>query len=543
MKTPETANLQDLQMAYGKRLCQLGHALPATDPLFQEAAQLFLESTFATLTNVNFDDARFEQYLRKSDALAKRMEVAVAKVGAVPNPAPDLPSRLPTNLQQVASPTGLLARGQTVGSDNLFGVLEMATYGLKGVSAYMYHAENMGGVGAGGYSAAERDAVFAELFRIGAYLAQEASVVPADVNASLGGAVGECMAVGKVNLEVMRLLDSVHNKALGTPTMTEVTTGFTSDKAAILVSGHDMGVLRELLAQCEGKNVDVYTHSEMLPAHSYPGLKKFKALKGHFGTHWGNQLQEFREFPGAILVTSNCIRPPTKRYKDRLWTTGAVGWPGVPYVEDDDFADIIGKAQQIHSTGSVPKPSSEGRSLLTGFGHATVLSVADKVLEAIKAGQVKHVFVIGGCDGTEGSRSYFTELARKTPDDALILTLGCGKFKINQEDHGLVGGLPKLLDMGQCNDAYSAVVVAVKLAEALDCTVHDLPLHLAVSWLEQKAVAVLLTLLHLELKNIRIGPGAPGFVSDGVAGVLNEKFGLSIAGNVDDDLAKMLQGQ
>lgn len=313
-------------------------------------------------------------------------------------------------------------------------------------------------------------------------------------------------------------------------------------RPAILVSGHDLAVLKVLLEQSEGKGVDVYTHGEMLPAHGYPGLKKFSHLRGHFGTHWGNQLHEFKKFPGAILMTSNCLRPPTKKYADRIFTCGPVGFANIPRLDDHDFAPLVDRALALPPL-EAGFPSNSKVPLSTGFGHGAVLSLADKVVGAIKSGQLKHVFVIGGCDGTESTRSYFTDLAESTPSDSLILTMGCGKFRLNSQDHGTVAGLPRLLDMGQCNDAYGAVVVASKLAEALGCKVQDLPLHFAVSWFEQKAVAVLLTLLHLELKNIRIGPAVPAFLTPKVLGVLQEKFGLSgiSTDHEEEDLEQMLK--
>lgn len=446
-----------------------------------------------------------------------------------------------------AVPAGLLARSAVVGNEDLFGVVEMCAYGLKGTVAYFYHAEELA-AGGGGYTAAEADDIFRELFRIGGYLA-EAGTQPAGPDA-LDRAVTECMAVGALNLKVMRMLDAAHCTKFGSPSPTEVSTQMAAGRPSILVSGHDMNILHNLLLQTEGKGVDVYTHGEMLPAHGYPKLRAFEHLRGHFGTHWGNQLYEFRHFPGAILMTSNCLRPPTKKYADRLWTSGPVGFTSIPAIAGEDFSPLISKALSLPAfsaehNASALRGSSQRPSLTVGFGHEAVLGVADKVVAAIKGGQLKHVFVIGGCDGTEATRSYFTDLAENTPKDSLILTMGCGKFRLNAQDHGTLGGLPRLLDMGQCNDAYGAVVVATKLAEALGCTVHDLPLHFAVSWFEQKAVAVLLTLLHLELKNIRIGPAVPAFLTPNVLSVLNQKFGLKgiEAAAPDDDLHSMLAGQ
>mmetsp|Transcript_44689 Transcript_44689/g.96076 ORF Transcript_44689/g.96076 Transcript_44689/m.96076 type:complete len:613 (-) Transcript_44689:37-1875(-) len=545
-KTPELAGLQDLQMAYNLHLTQLGHALKS-GPLVQECRKLVLESTFATLTNVNFDDGRFEAYLKRAATLVEKMSAELDN----PPPAPScLPKSLPETRKDMflaASQTGLVARSNNVGDEDLFGVVEMGTYGLKGLVAYFYHAEALAADCPGAYSEEEREEVYQELFRLGAALARagnEKSGEAWDLNAALG----ECLALGGLNLKVMKLLDAAHNAKFGTPGPIEVSTSPEMGRHAILVSGHDLHHLEALLKQSENKGIDVYTHGEMLPAHGYPGLNKYKHLKGHFGTHWGNQLAEFRCFPGPIVMTSNCLRPPTRKYSDRLFTAGPVGFKNIPQIQDNDFSAVITKALTCPvMEQSAMKWAKDGvpRNMTTGFGHAAILGVADKVVEAIKAGALKHVFVIGGCDGTEGKRSYFTDLALDTPEDSIILTLGCGKFRLNGDDHGTLGGLPRLLDVGQCNDAYGAIVVAVKLAEALGCKVHDLPLHFAVSWFEQKAVAVLLTLLHLELKNIRLGPAVPAFLTPRVIGILNEKFGLMgiDVEHEDDDLEKMLQGK
>jgi len=416
------------------------------------------------------------------------------------------------------------------------------TYGLKGTCAYFYHAEDLK-AGDAAYGDGEREQIYQEIYRVGAYLAENCCSKPKEDALMVG--LTECLQMGATNLQVMKSLDAAHNTLLGVPSPTEV------DQAnpvgpAILVSGHDLAVLFRVLEQSEGKGVNVYTHGEMLPAHSYPNLKKFAHLKGHFGTHWGNQQKEFRHFPGSILMTSNCLMPPMGKYRERIWTCGPVGFEKMPNVFNNDFGPLIEQASKFDAKAVAPARSGliPHQKLQIGFGHAAVLGVADKVVGAVKSGALKHIFVIGGCDGTESSRSYFTDLANDTPEDSIILTLGCGKFRLNHLELGTLGGLPRLLDVGQCNDAYSAVVIATKLAEALECTVHDLPLHFAVSWFEQKAVAVLLTLLHLQLKNIRLGPNLPGFITPNVLKVLNEKFGLKPAKlhEEDEDLKDMLSG-
>jgi hydroxylamine reductase len=553
-KDPVVAGLQDLQVAYNKRVCQLATRLGAVEPsspLLAEGGALVVESNFATLTNVNFSEDRFRGYLSDAARIAAGMEDALRSKGEVPSPAADLPSNLasaaasrPGAVSNAARATGLDARKAAVQNDDLFGVVEMATYGWKGVSAYFWHAEQACG-GSGAYSEEERAAVHAELFRLGDYLATAGSHPGGD----LGTALAETLAVGALNLKVMGLLDQAHTTTLGTPAPTEVPTIPRTGRHAILVSGHDLPTVREILEQTAGKNIDVYTHGEVLPAHAYPELKKHEHLAGHYGTAWQNQTFDFRDFPGAIVMTSNCLRPPTSKYKNRLFTAGPVGFDGLPHV-GTDFSSVVECALALpqfsaEHVAQARKRAAHAEKLLTGFGHAAVLGAADIVVAAVKSGDLKNIFVIGGCDGTESARSYFGDLAKAAPQDSLILTLGCGKFRLTDHDHGTLGGLPRLLDMGQCNDAYSAVIVAVKLAEALGCSVHDLPLRFAVSWFEQKAVAVLLTLLHLELKNIRLGPALPAFVTPGVLQVLNEKFQLQHASLDDEtvDLKNMLAGK
>lgn len=557
-KSPDTAGLQDLQMQFSFRLCQL--AAIDSGPYEEQCRHLVLESLFSTLTNVNFDNLRFVHYIYQCDELIKKMEdhlkhggfegpVANATIPKLPpskaagyTATPEEAKASTEALLKLAAPSGILARSALVGNEDIFGVLEMLTYGLKGTCAYFYHAEDLK-AGDAAYSDGEREQIYQEIYRVGAYLAENCCCKPKEDALMVG--LTECLQMGALNLQVMKCLDAAHNALLGTPAPTEVT----QEKPvgpAILVSGHDLAVLLRVLEQSEGKGINVYTHGEMLPAHSYPNLKKFAHLKGHYGTHWGNQQKEFRYFPGSILMTSNCLMPPMGKYRERIWTCGPVGFEKLPWVVNNDFTDLIQQAQKFDHTAIAPARSGlvPGQKLQIGFGHAAVLGVADKVVAAIKSGALKHVFVIGGCDGTETSRSYFTDLANDTPEDSIILTLGCGKFRLNNLNLGTLGGLPRLLDVGQCNDAYGAVVIATKLAEALECTVHDLPLHFAVSWFEQKAVAVLLTLLHLQLKNIRLGPNLPGFITPNVLKVLNEKFGLKPAKlhEEDVDLAEMLEG-
>lgn len=539
-------------MLYNLRLCQLAHAAGEGSAFEEECRKLVLESTFATLTNVNFDDDAFGDYLEQAASLVSKMESRLQEGQQAPRAPPGLPAKLPAERRArllAAAPAGLLARSARVGNEDLFGVVEMATYGLKGTAAYLYHAEHLG-AGDAAYSEADRTKVYRELFRLGAYIADAGSNPAAQSEEGLNHALAACLAMGSLNLEVMRMLDAAHCHVLGTPSPVQVSTVPPCDRPAVLVSGHDLGVLLSLLEQSRGRGVDVYTHGEMLPAHGYPNLRAFEHLRGHFGTHWGNQLHEFRHFPGTILMTSNCLRPPTKKYVQRLWTSGPVGFHGVQKISNGDYGPLIDGALALPNftpaaNESALRGSSQRPTLQTGFGHQAVLGVADKVVDAVKSGQLKHIFVIGGCDGTETTRSYFTDLARDTPPDSIILTMGCGKFRLNSEDHGVLAGIPRLLDLGQCNDAYGAIIVATKLSEALKCSVHDLPLHFAVSWFEQKAVAVLLTLLHLKLKNIRIGPAVPAFLTPTVISILNKEFGLrgTDTADVEEDLNEMLSGR
>jgi len=346
------------------------------------------------------------------------------------------------------------------------------------------------------------------------------------------------LKAGEMNLKAMDILDQANTEHFGDPEPTEVPTG-TVKGPGILVTGHDLLDLEELLKQTEGTGVNVYTHGEMLPAHGYPELKKYGHLVGNYGGAWQRQKKEFDEFGGAILATTNCVLIPSDGYRDRLFTTGIAAVEGVRHIDDRrDFSPIIEKALELGDL-----PDAPGRPLVTGFHHKAVLGLADKVVQAVKDGRIRRFFLIGGCDGARSGRSYYTELAEKVPDDCVILTLGCGKYRFNHMDFGDIDGIPRLLDMGQCNNAYSAIQVAVALAEAFDCGVNDLPLSIVLSWFEQKAVAILLTLLHLGVRNIRIGPTPPAFITPNVLRVLQDNYNLMLTGDVDEDLEAMLRGE
>ena len=355
---------------------------------------------------------------------------------------------------------------------------------------------------------------------------------PRDVDAILGWV----LKAGELNLKIMELLDRANTETYGHPEPTVVNVRPIKGKA-ILVSGHDLRDLEDLLKQSEGQGVNVYTHGEMLPCLAYPGLKKYKHLVGNYGGAWQNQAAEFDAFPGSILMTTNCIQSPRESYKGRIFTSGLVAWPGVRHIGGDrDFTPVIESALAAPGFTADASP----KTITIGFGRKAVLGVADKVIEAVKKGQIRHFFLVGGCDGAKAGRNYFTELTQKLPNDCVVLTLACGKFRFNKLEFGDIGGIPRLLDIGQCNDAYSAIQIATALAGAFNCGVNDLPLSMVLSWYEQKAVAVLLSLLHLGIKNIRLGPSLPAFVTPSVLNVLVEKFNIKPITTADADIAAIL---
>jgi len=411
--------------------------------------------------------------------------------------------------------------------DDVVGLQELITYGLKGAAAYADHARILG---------VADEEVFATFDEILSYLWDN----PADV----GELTAAALRVGELNLKVMELLDKANTDAYGHPEPTEVRVTPVAGKC-ILVSGHDLKDLDELLEQTAGRGVNVYTHGEMLPALAYPGLKKYPHLVGNYGGAWQDQRSEFDAFPGSILMTTNCIQKPRDGYKGRIFTTGLVGWPDVAHVteaDDDgqkDFTPVIEAALAADGFAEDAE-ATEKKTITIGFARNAVLGVADKVIEAVKGGAIRHFFLIGGCDGAKPGRNYFTKLAEAVPDDCIILTLACGKYRFNKLDFGDIGGIPRLLDIGQCNDAHSAVQIAVALAGAFDCGVNDLPLSIVLSWYEQKAVAILLSLLHLGIKDIRIGPSLPAFITPAVLQVLVDNFNIAPVTTPDEDLKAIL---
>ncbi|WDR99680.1 hydroxylamine reductase [Burkholderia ambifaria] len=524
-KDSTTADLQDLLVHAVKGIAQYGAIARTMGAPDRDAERFVLYAMFTTLTNVNFHAARFVALLREAAQTRDRVKAACeaharAAGTAVPvlhgpaewQPADDLPGLL----KQAAS-VGIDAGLDTVGAD-IVGLRALVLYGLKGVCAYAHHAQVLG---------YERDDIYEGVDAALAFLAGN----PADVDALLAHALD----LGRLNLTVMELLDNANTGRFGAQQPSAVRVSPVAGKA-ILVSGHDLGDLHALLEQTAGTGIQVYTHGEMLPAHAYPSLKAFPHLAGNYGGAWQDQQSDFARFPGPILMTSNCIIEPLPQYRQRIFTTGPVGWPGVRHLEHHDFPTLIRAAQALPGF----QATAPEETITVGFGRHAVLGVADKVIDAVKAGQIRHFFLIGGCDGAAPGRNYYTEFAEQAPDDTVVMTLGCNKYRFNRHAFGDIGGIPRLLDIGQCNDSYSAIRIATALADAFECGVNDLPLSLVISWFEQKAAAVLLTLLALGIRNIRLGPTLPAFVTPGVLAVLVDQFGIQPIGDAGADLAAAL---
>ncbi|MCL2497358.1 MAG: hydroxylamine reductase [Symbiobacteriaceae bacterium] len=473
----------------------------------QEDIPLIHRGLFATITNVSFDEAALRQDIAEVRAARERV------AGVVAEPA-----------QEAANPLGWLWQGE----EDIRSLKSLLLFGLRGMAAYAHHA------GVLGQSDATVDAFFLKGLR-----ALQEEERPAKL-------LGLLMELGKVNLACMALLDSANTGAYGDPIPQQVSMKI-APGPFIVVTGHDLHDLHQLLEQSKDQGVNIYTHSEMLPAHGYPELHKFPHLKGHFGTAWHNQQKEFAELPAPILYTTNCLMPPRPSYADKVYTTSVVSFPGAHRVEatpqgGKDFSPLIAHALEL---GGYPEEVqlygiNGGSSVTTGYGRKTVLDNASTIIDAVKAGAIKHFFLVGGCDGAKSKRSYYTEFVQQTPADTVILTLACGKYRFNDLDLGQIGPFPRVLDMGQCNDAYGAIQVAVALAEAFDCGVNELPLTLVLSWYEQKAVVILLTLLALGIKNIYIGPSLPAFFSPNILATMVEEFALRPITTPEEDLAKIL---
>ena len=518
-KKPEVAALQDLLLHAVKGLAlyaKEGNKLGIFD---REVDRFTAEAIFSTLTNVNFDAARFGKLINQCVSYRETMKVKVAAAGGNVNFAD--PS---ASFQPAADLADLVKQGEEVGLVNdhdadadIQSLQQILVYGMKGVSAYADHARILG---------QEDGVIYAFLY--------EGMVALTNKELGLNDWVGLVLKCGEINLRTMELLDAANTGKFGHPVPTEVPLGHKAGKC-ILISGHDLQDLANLLEQTEGKGIYIYTHGEMLPTHGYPELKKYKHFYGHYGTAWQNQKKEFAAFPGAILMTTNCIQDP-QAYMDNIFTTGLVGWPGAQHVKNGEFGPVIERA--LAMPGFVE--DEDKGSVMVGFARNTVMSVAGKVIEAVKSGDIKHFFLVGGCDGAKVGRNYYSEFVEKAPQDTIILTLACGKFRFFDKKLGDIGGIPRLLDVGQCNDAYSAIQIAVALANAFECGVNDLPLSLVLSWYEQKAVAILLTLLYLGIKNIRLGPSLPAFITPNVLDVLVKNFDIKPISTPDEDLAAIL---
>ena len=477
-KQPDVAKLQDQITA---SLITLARAVGGQAHC-ADCERAFMEGLFMTVTNVNFDS-------KDCQAMIARIDALVARSGGAP---------------------AFDAAQLFAGNEDVVSLRSTLLFGLRGMAAYAHHARVLG----------KTDPEVSGWFAKGMQALGE--------DHSVDEWLGLIMEFGQVNLKCMGLLDAANTGAYGNPVPTPVPTKRVKGPF-VVVTGHDLHDLKMLLDQTEGKGVNVYTHGEMLPAFGYPGLNKYTHLKGNFGTAWQNQQKEFDNLPGVILYTTNCIMPPKPTYLGNIYTTAEVGWPETKHIAADaaghkDFGAMIRHAVQLGGF----KDETAGEPLLTGFGHAAVLGVADKLVAAVKSGAVKHIYLVGGCDGAKSGRNFYTKFVEESPKDTLILTLACGKFRFNhlQNKLGDIGGIPRLIDMGQCNDAYSAIQVAVTLAKVFNCGVNDLPLTLVLSWYEQKAVCILLTLLSLGIKNIQIGPSLPAFLSPTVLNVLVEKFNL-----------------
>ena len=527
-KDPTTATLQDLLLHATKGLAMVAHRARALGARDRELDVFVVEALFTTVTNVNFDAERIAQLVRRAatlrDKAKKLYESACKKAGKTPEklggPAAFQPAGDLAGLVAQGREVGILARKRALGEEAT-ALESLVTFGLKGAAAYADHAQILG---------QSDDGVYAFFHETLDLLARE--------KPTADELLARALAVGEVNLKIMGLLDAANTGAYGNPEPTAVRITPRKGKA-IVVSGHDLKDLEELLKQTQGTGINVYTHGEMLPAHGYPGLKKYPHLAGNYGGAWQDQRDEFDAFPGAILMTTNCIQKPRDSYLGRIFTSGLVAWPGVRHIGDRHFKPLIDAA--LAAPGFAE--DAPEKTILVGFGHEAVLGVAEKVIEAVKAGKIRRFFLIGGCDGAKPGRNYYTELAEAVPEDCVILTLACGKYRFNKLAFGDIGGIPRLLDCGQCNDAYSAIRIAGALAEAFGCGVNDLPLSLILSWYEQKAVVILLTLLHLGIRNIRLGPSLPAFVTPAMLKVLAEKFNIMPISTPKEDLEAALAGK
>ena len=519
-KTAETARLQDQLVG---AMIGLARAAEGVECPGDRVYRTVIEGLFTTLTNVSFDDDAIRAQIEKTHREKERLLAAPVKKSAGPR-------------EKAAGENAACAAASVQDTDDYnLGLLwdmdpdirslkSLILFGLKGMAAYAYHALMLGA----------SDETVNQFFLTGLReIAKDGTVE---------SLLPTVLKVGEVNLTCMAMLDAANTGTYGTPIPVSVPL-VVERGPFIVVTGHDLKDLELLLKQTEGKGVNIYTHGEMLPAHAYPELRKYPQLKGNFGTAWQNQQKEFADIPAPILFTTNCLMPPKKSYADRVFTTEVVAYPGMVHIDDEkDFTPVIEKALELggYQEDRQFTGINGGTQVMTGFGHGTILSVADQVIDAVKSGAIRHFFLVAGCDGAKPGRNYYTDFVKQTPADSIVLTLACGKFRFNDLDLGNIGGLPRIMDMGQCNDAYGAIKVAMALAEAFGCEVNELPLSFVLSWYEQKAVCILLTLLHLGIRNIRLGPSLPAFLSPNILNFLVENYGIGPVTTPEEDLKALL---
>ncbi|MDY6910560.1 MAG: hydroxylamine reductase [Thermodesulfobacteriota bacterium] len=520
-KQPDVAALQDLLLHTVKGLSQVAVEGQKVGVRDRDVNVFACEALFSTLTNVNFDPERLVALLWRGVELREQLKTKVkaggGRVDFSEGPAVFQPEATTDGMLSQAEKVGFLADKEVLDPD-IRSLQHTLIFGLRGIAAYADHAQILG---------QEDDAVYDFI--------HEGLAATLRRDLSLNDWVGLVLKCGGVNLRTMELLDAANTGTYGHPVPTPVPLGHKKGKA-IVVSGHDLRDMEELLKQTQGKGITVYTHGEMLPCHGYPELKKYEHFYGHYGTAWQNQQKEFARFPGAILMTTNCIQKPQDIYKDNIFTTGLVAWPGVRHIGNRDFSPVIQKALDLPGFAE----DSNGKSVMVGFGRNAILSVADKVIEAVKNKDLRHFFLVAGCDGAKPGRNYYTRFVEQMPKDCVVLTLACGKFRFFDKDLGTIGDLPRLMDVGQCNDAYSAIQVAVALAKAFNVEVNDLPLSIVLSWYEQKAVAILLTLLHLGIRHIRLGPSLPAFMTPNVLNLLVQNYDIKPISTPEEDLKAIL---
>lgn len=526
-KSAEVSALQDALVYALKGLALVVEQAKEEDLVPSDTYPFLAEALFTTVTNVNFDPVALADWIHKAVARRDALKAALAatrtaisansETSAAEGPVSFIPASDVCALARQGRAHSLSKEAHP--DENVRSLQQTVLYGLKGLAAYAFHAAELG------YRSPEIDA----------YLVEALCDLVHYQEGDLGAWVSKALRLGEINYKTMELLDRAHRETFGTREPTEVPLGVKAGKC-ILVSGHSLPDLEALLKQTAGKGITVYTHGEMLPAHAYPKLKAYPHLYGNYGSAWQDQKKDFARFPGAILMTTNCLQEPHASYSANVFTTAAVGCPGVPHLTGRDFTPVIERALAL--TGfpeDVP-----GKTVRVGFMHDAVLARAQSIVELVKQGRIKHFFLVGGCDGARPGRNYYTKFVEQTPADTVVLTLACGKYRFFDKDLGSIDGIPRLLDMGQCNDAYSAVRVALALADAFGVGVNELPLSLVLSWYEQKAVAILLTLFHLGIKNMRLGPTLPAFLTPAVAQYIVDNYGLRPITTPEADLARML---